>query len=143
MKILVAILALVGTACTLRAQDAGYAFVTRPRITRRDLAASRFWTKSTIALVTLDGAAKAADSLATRRNMDGGGEEYNPLARPFVHTPLVQVGSMAALFAAEIAIAYRLHRNRRDKMARALLISGAAANSLGAAISFQCRVANW
>ncbi len=143
MKTLITILALLGMVCPLRAQDVGYAFVERPRITRRDLAASRFWTRSTIALLTLDGAAKAADSFATRHNLDGGGEEYNPLARPFVHTPLAQVGSMATLFGAEIAASYMWHKRRHDKMARAVLVLGATANSLGAACSFKHQVANW
>jgi hypothetical protein len=53
---------------------------------RESLKPSRFWTRSTIALVALDGAAKAADSFATRENIDNGGVEYNPLARPLVRT---------------------------------------------------------
>ena len=43
-------------AGTLRAQEARYAFAVRPHVTDKDLAASRFWTRSTIALVALDGA---------------------------------------------------------------------------------------
>jgi hypothetical protein len=143
MKMLMVILVLAGTAGTLRAQDAQTAFTMHPYIVRGDLAASRFWTRSTIALVALDGAAKVADSYVTRRNMDGGGEEYNPLARPFVHTPLVQVAATAALFGAEIAAAYVLHRRHHDKMGRAVLVVGATVNGLGAASSFKHRVANW
>jgi hypothetical protein len=143
MKMLRLILALAVLAGTLRAQEAHKTFVVLPYVTRGDLAASRFWTPATIALVTLDGAAKAADSFATRHNIDGGGVEYDPLARPFVHTPAVQVASMAALFGAEIATAYVLHRRRHDTMGRAVLGVGATMNSLGAACSFKHRVANW
>ena len=111
-------------------------------ITRGDLAASRFWTPATIALVAFDGAAKAADSLATRRNLDGGGEEYNPVARPFVHTTGLQVAATAALFGAEIATAYLLHRKRHNNLGRAVLLGGAVINGLGAASSFKHR-AGW
>ncbi len=140
---LVSIAVLAVLAGTLRAQEARSAFLVQPHITRGDLAASRFWTPATIALVTLDGAAKAADSFATRHNMDAGGEEYDPLARPFVHTAAVQVAATAALFGAEIATAYVLHRRRHDKMGRAVLVGGATMNSLGAAFSFKNWAANW
>jgi hypothetical protein len=145
MKMLMAILALAAMAGSLRAQEMRAqvthgAFVVHRYITRGDLAASRFWTPVTIALVTLDGAAKAADSLATRRNIDGGGEENNPMARPFVHTTGVQVAATAALFGAEIAAAYVLHRRRHDNLGRAVLIGGAVLNGLGAASSYKHRV---
>jgi hypothetical protein len=139
MKMLMVSLVLAATAGTVRAQEAHSAFVAHPHITRADLAASRFWTPGTVALVTLDGAAKAADSLATRRNLDGGGNEHDPLARPFVHTPVVQVATTAALFGAEIATAYLLHRRHHDKLGRAVLVLGATMNGLGAASSFKHR----
>ncbi len=107
---------------------------------RDSLVASRFWTRSTIALVALDGAAKAADSFATRENIANGGVEYNPLARPFVRTAGVQVVSMGALFGAEIATAYLLHRARHAMMERGVLAGGAVMNGLGAASSFKHRV---
>ncbi len=134
------LLAIAGTA---RAQAVPVAFAVHPYLTSGDLAASRFWTPGIIALVALDGAAKAADSFATRENIADGGEEYNPLARPFVHTTGVQVASMAATFAGEIAAAYWLHRRRHDNLERAVLASGAIMNGLGAASSFQHRVAGW
>jgi len=145
MKMLIAILTLLAAmAGTLRAQEARYAFAVRPHVTTdRDLAASRFWTRSTVALAALDGAAKAADSFATRKNIDGGGAEYNPLARPFVHTTGVQVAAMAALFGAEIAAAYWMHKRRHDNMGHAVLLGGAAMNGLGAASSIKHRVADW
>jgi hypothetical protein len=128
---------------SLLAQQAQYAFAARPYITRGDPAASSFWTPATIALVALDGAAKTADSFATRKNLDGGGEEYDPMARPFVHTPMVQVAAMAALFGAEIATSHMLHRRSRDHLARAILLIGATMNGLGAATSFKNRVPGW
>jgi len=140
---LMVVLAVAVMSGTVRAQVARSAFVVRPYITRGDLGASRFWTPSTIALVTLDGAAKAADSIATRENIDGGGDEYNPLARPFVHTTAVQVAATAALFGAEIAAAYLLHRRRHENLGRAVLFGGAIVNGLGAASSFKHRVASW
>ena len=148
MKMLMAVLVLVvlaGDLCAqdVRAQEAHSAFAVHRYTAHGDLAASRFWTPVTMALVTLDGAAKAADSFATRRNIDGGGEEYNPMARPFVHTTGVQVAAMAALFGAEIATAYVLHRRRHDNLGRAVLVGGAAMNGLGAASSYKHRVAGW
>jgi len=139
MRMLLVSLVLAVTAGTVRAQVAHSAFVAHPRIARADLAASRFWTPGTIALVVLDGAAKAADSLATRRNLDAGGEEHDPLARPFVHTPVVQVTATAALFGAELATAYLLHRTHHDKLGRAVIVLGATMNGLGAAYSVKHR----
>ncbi|HKM85453.1 MAG TPA: hypothetical protein VJW96_04550 [Terriglobales bacterium] len=147
MKMFMTILLLGAIAGSLRAQEiraqeVHAAFVVQPYITRGDLAASRFWSPSTIALVALDGAAKAADCLATRENIAAGGEEYDPLARPFVHTTGVLVAA-AALFGAEIATAYVLHRRRHDNLGRAVLVGGTAMNGLGAASSYKHRVAGW
>jgi hypothetical protein len=154
MKISFVMLVLAVLACNMHAQDmhapeasaefaVQSALAVHPFIAREDLRRSRFWTRSTIALVTFDGVAKATDSFATRKNIDGGGEEYNPLARPFVHTAGVQVVSTLALFGAEIAMAYVLHQRHHDNAGRALLVGGAVMNSLGAATSFKHRVAGW
>jgi hypothetical protein len=142
MKMLMVITMLALMAGTLRAQEAHYAFAVHPYVTSGDLAASRFWTRGTIALVALDGAAKATDSYITRRNIDAGGEEYNPMARPFVQTTPAQVASTAALFGAEVATAYMLHRRHHDHVGRAVLVGGAVMNGLGAASSFKHRVAD-
>ena len=80
--------------------------------------------------------------MATRENIAAGGEEYDPLARPFVHTTGVLVAA-AALFGAEIATAYVLHRRRHDNLGRAVLVGGTAMNGLGAASSYKHRVAGW
>jgi hypothetical protein len=125
------------------ATEAHYAFAVRPDVTKKDMSASRFWTAPTIALVALDGAAKALDCYATRKNIDGGGVEYDPLARPFVHTAGVQVASMAALFGAEIIGAYLLHRRRHELLGHAVLAGGALMNGLGATFSVKHRVADW
>ena len=143
MKMLMVIMMLAVMAGTLRAQEAHYAFAVHPYVTRGDLAASRFWTRGTIALVALDGAAKATDSYITRRNIDGGGEEYNPIARPFVRTTPVQVAASAALFGAEIATAYMLHRRHHDNVGRAVLVGGVVMDGVGAASSYKNRVADW
>lgn len=148
MKMLTAILVLGAIAGSLRAQEiraqeVHAAFVVQPYITRGDPAASRFWSPSTIALVALDGAAKAADSFVTHENVAAGGEEYDPLARPFVHTTGVLVAAAAALFGAEIATAYVLHRRHHDSLGHAVLVGGAAMNGLGAASSYKNRVPGW
>lgn len=148
MKILMMILvvAIAMSASTLLAQEANSFVAVHPYIVnnhdmvKESLGPSRFWTRSTIALVALDGAAKAADSFATRENIDNGGQEYNPLARPFVRSAGVQVATMSVLFGAEIATAYLLHKARHTMMERGVLAGGAAMNSLGAASSFKNRV---
>jgi hypothetical protein len=144
MKMLAVILALAAVAgdlCAqaLRAQVSPNAFALHSHLTRGDLAASRFWSPSTIALVALDGAAKAADSFVTHENVAAGGVEHDPLARPFVHTTGVYVVALAALFGAEIATAYVLHRRRRGNFGRAVLVGGAVMNGFGAASSFKNR----
>ncbi|MFZ0563459.1 MAG: hypothetical protein WBX02_09800 [Terriglobales bacterium] len=158
MKILAVILALAVGTGNLSAQDvradavsapdigateAHHVFAVRPYVTKREMSASRFWKVPTIALVALDGAAKAADCYATRKNIDGGGMEYDPIARPFVHTAGVQVASMTALFGAEIVSAYLLHRRRHELVGHAVLAGGALMNGLGAAFSIKHRVADW
>jgi hypothetical protein len=158
MKILTVILALAAMGGSLSAQDvradampapdlgateAHLALAVRPSVTKKDVAESRFWRPSTIALVALDGAAKAVDCYATRKNIDGGGVEYDPLARPFVHTAGVQVAAMAALFGAEVVGAYMLHWKRHDMAGHAVLAGGALMNGLGAAFSIKHRVADW
>jgi hypothetical protein len=142
MKTSIVLLALLMVA-VLRGQEIYPAFVVHPYISNGDLAASRVWTPSTITLVALDGAAKTADSFFTRKNIFGGGVEYNPLARPFVHTAGVQVVSMAAMFGAEVATAYFLHRRTHHVLGNAVLISGAIINGLGAAASYKHRVGDW
>lgn len=144
--VILALAAMVGNLCAQDMGTPGYVFVVHPFavhpfMMRGNLRASRFWTRSTIALVALDGAAKTADSLATRENIDGGGREYDPVARPFVHTMAVQVVAMAAMFGAETAGAYFLHRRRHDHAGRAVLVGGAIVNGLGGASSFRNRVA--
>jgi hypothetical protein len=143
MKIFLLMLALTAAVGTMCAQNAASAFVVRPYVSIGNLAGSRFWTPSTIALIALDGAAKTADSYFTRMNIAGGGEEYNPLARPFVHTAGVQAASMAATFGAELAAAYFLHRRRHDNLERGVLAAGTVTNGLGAAASFKHRVPDW
>jgi hypothetical protein len=157
MKMFSVILVLAAMTGSLRAQDLGTqdvradrrtqeaqnVFAVRPYVTRGDLAGSRFFTRSRITLGALDGAAMAADGYITRRNIDAGGEENNPLARPFVHTTAVQVGSTAALFAAEVATAYILHRRGHDGLGRSVLAGGAVLNGLGAASSYKHRVPGW
>jgi hypothetical protein len=123
----------------LAATEAQYAFAVRPSVTRKDMAASAFWRPSTIALVALDGAAKAVGCYATRKNIDGGGQEYDPLARLFVHTAGAQAVSMGALFGAEVARSYLLHRRRHDFAGHAVLAGGALMNGLGAAFSIKHR----
>ena len=147
MKKLALILLLALTGSPARAQQISGAFAIHPylvrHVTRETLHDSRFWTRSMILLVAVDGAAKTADSFATRENIAGGGLEYNPLARPFVHTTAVQVVATAALFGAEIAGAYFLHKRDHNNAGRGLLIAGAVANGLGAASSFRNRVGTW
>jgi hypothetical protein len=143
----IVILLLALTASSALAQQVSGAFAIHPylirHVTRETLHHSRFWTRSTIALVALDGAAKTADSFATRENIAGGGLEYDPVARPFVHTTAVQVVATAALFGTEIAGAYFLHKRDHNYAARGVLIAGAVANGLGAATSFKNRVGSW
>lgn len=143
MKTLLATVALAAMCGTIAAQEIYPALIVHPYISNGDLAASRFWTPSTIALVALDGAAKTADSFFTRKNIAGGGVEYNPLARPFVHTSGVQVAAMAAMLGAEVATAYFLHRRSHHNLGNAFLISGAVTNGLGAAASYKHRVGDW
>jgi hypothetical protein len=143
MRILLTLLAVWLMHGNAFAQTEQKAVEVHPYISSGNLTASRFWTASTIAFVALDGATKAVDSLATRKNIDGGGDEYDPLARPFVHTTVVQIAAMTAMLGAEVATAYFLHRKRHDNFARGVLAAGAIINGLGAASSIKHRVPDW
>jgi len=146
MKILALILVVATMAGAVLAQEATSFVAVHPYLVsdhdmvQQSLGPSRFWTRPTIALVALDGAAKAADSFATRENIANGGQEYNPLAPPFVRTAGAQVATMSALFGAEIATAYLLHKAHHKMMERGVLAGGAVMNGLGAASSFKHRV---
>ena len=150
LRMILVLAAMAGSLCSqdvraqaMRSQAAHSSFVVHRFVARGDRATSPFWTPVTSLLVALDGVAKAADSFATRRNIDGGGAEYNPMARPFVHTTGVQVAATAALVGAEIATAYVLHRRHHDRLGRIVLVGGAVMNGLGAASSYKHRVAGW
>jgi hypothetical protein len=127
----------------LRGPVAHSALFVRPYLISEDRPRARFWTRSTIVLVTLDGTAKGADSYITRRNIVGGGVEYDPVARPFVHTSGVQVVATGALFGVEIAAAYLLHRRGHNNIGHIIPENGAVMNVFGAARSFKNRMKNW
>lgn len=96
-----------------------------------------YWTKPTIALVSLDAAAKSADMAFTMRNYSRPYfQEYDPMARPFVHSgPILAGFSQGALFASEVFTSYELNKHGHPKMARALLLIGAGGNITGIACS--------
>lgn len=94
----------------------------RPDVFRPD---RRIWLSGAIAL----GAATAADQWTTRRNLDRGGVEFNPLygSRPSIGR---QAGTAAAIFAGELVI-FRLTEKSHDAGVRwlgrgfaALVIAG-------------------
>jgi hypothetical protein len=149
MKTVMTIAALTALLGAAQPQNADRFVIVDPLQERRDPAVQlnssppRCWTRPTLALVILDGAAKAADSFATRENIGHGGIEHDPLARPFVHTTSVQVAATAALFGAEVVTASLLHRRRHPIAARGVLAGGAGMNALGAAFSFKNRAAHW
>jgi hypothetical protein len=142
-KVVLLLLSICVCNRVMSAQESHFVSASPPKAADVNFAAPRFWKPSTIALVALDAAAKSADAYATRRNIDGGGAEYNPMARPFVHTTSIQVASMAALIASEISAAYWLHHRHRENRSRAILLGGAVMNGLGAACSFKYRVGDW
>jgi hypothetical protein len=108
MRILgfVLILVIASSCCAMSAQEMSFAALPVRQPARPDsVFRPQRWNRSLVALAVLDAATKTADAYATRRNIAGGGEEYNPLARPFVHTASIQVIGMAALFSGELASA--------------------------------------
>ena len=114
-------------------------FASAQRWTAERAASGKFWTPATIALVALDGSAKAADGYATYKNMISlgpGGREHDPLSRPFVKTTPRLVVSSSIVFAGEIGAAHWLHRRGHERLSHAVLATGAASNSYGAYGSF-------
>jgi hypothetical protein len=110
-----------------------FALLTLPagaETTAQDPGAHKFWTKRTIVLFAIDAATKGMDAYATRRVLDHGGEEYNPISRPFVTrgTPLL-AGYFASSLAIDTGLSYLLWRRGHHKLQVVPFLVGTGINA--------------
>lgn len=86
------------------------------------LSAQIFWTPRRKAETGIYAASIAADSWATRKAVARGGfTEYDPLARPFIHSARGQALGSSLGFLAGIGPSYLLHRSGHERLSRAWL----------------------
>lgn len=86
------------------------------------LSAQPFWTPARKAETVVYAASIAADSWATQNAVARGGfTEYDPLARPFVHSVRGQALGSSLGFLAGIVPSYFLHRAGHERLSRAWL----------------------
>lgn len=80
-----------------------------------------------IMLVTLSGL-NAADAISTMRDLNNGGHEQNPIARPFVtHGNGLASAYFGAATALDWFVVYKLNRSGHRKLSRAFLVGAIAA----------------
>jgi hypothetical protein len=92
--------------------------------------------KKHLLLVLLQLGASAADGYYTHRNQQLPRHwEANPIARPFVHSPIGLGAYFTAESAAKIYIAAELSRRHHEKLALAASIAGITDNAVGASYS--------
>ena len=96
---------------------------------------SSYWTKTNLALVAADAAAKSVDMAFTMRNYGQPNfQEHDPLARPFVHSgPVLAGAAQGALFATEVFTSYEMHKHGHRKMEKIVLMLGVGGNTAGIA----------
>lgn len=91
----------------------------------------KFWDNKNRALFAAIAASSAADFAVTRANLQGGGQELNPMVRVFGRS----TAGLALNFAGEtvgvISISYFLHKTNHHRMERALSMVNIG-SSLGA-----------
>jgi hypothetical protein len=97
----------------------------------------KFWDKQNVALFAATAALSAADFTVTRANLQGGGQELNPVVRMFGRSSAGLALNFAGETAGIVGISYFFHKTGHHRLERAVsmvnLGSSAAAVSYGIA----------
>jgi hypothetical protein len=97
----------------------------------------RFWDKPNVALFAATAALSAADFTVTRANLQGGGQELNPVVRLFGRSSAGLALNFAGETAGVVSLSYFFHRTGHHRLERAVSVvnigGSAAAVSYGIA----------
>ena len=80
----------------------------------------KFFDRQNKILFIAVGALSGADFAVTRANLQGGGQELNPLVQPFGRSTAGLAVNFAGETAAIISVSYLLHKTNHHKMERAI-----------------------
>jgi hypothetical protein len=94
----------------------------------------RFWDKPNVALFAATAALSAADFTVTRANLQGGGQELNPVVRVFGRSSAGLAVNFAGETAGIVGLSYVLHKTGHHRLERALPVANLAASA--AAVSY-------
>lgn len=95
---------------------------------------AKFWDRENCFLFAATAAFNTADFIATRNNLRTGGQELNPITRPFTSsTPLLAM-NFAGQTAGTIGLSYFFHKTRHHKLERFTSVVSISAS--GAAVTF-------
>jgi hypothetical protein len=89
----------------------------------------RFWDGKNCALFAASAALNGADFAVTRANLQGGGQELNPLVRPFGRSTPGLAANFAGETAGVIGLSYFFHKtghHRLERIVSMLNIGGSA-----------------
>jgi hypothetical protein len=92
-----------------------------------------FWDNQNRALFAAVAASSTADFFVTRANLQNGGQELNPLVRPFGHSTPGLALNFAGETAAVISLSYFFHKTNHHRLERIVSIVniGASAGAVG------------
>jgi hypothetical protein len=106
--------------------------VTAPRVTITY--EHRFWDKPNVTLFAATAALSAADFTVTRANLQGGGQELNPIVRVFGRSSAGLAVNFAGETAGVVGISYFFHKTGHHRLERAVSTVNIGASA--AAVSY-------
>lgn len=120
------------------AVDAPTPFVeaSTPAVTRHSTMGDehRFWDKQNCALFVAAAALNSADFAVTRANLQGGGQEQNPVVRVFGRSTAGLAANFIGETAGVVSISYFLHKTGHHKLER--VVSMVNIGTSAAAVSY-------
>jgi hypothetical protein len=94
----------------------------------------KFWDNKNRALFIGVTALNSADFAVTRANLQSGGQELNPLTRPFSHSTAALAANFAGETAGVVALSYFFHKTGHHRLER--FVSFVSMGESGAAVSY-------
>ena len=101
-------------------ESAGPAFVTT---SHREITVHKFWDNQNRVFFAAAAALNAADFAVTRANLQSGGQELNPLVRPFGRSTSGLAMNFAGETAGVVTLSYFFHKTGHHKLERAVSIA--------------------
>jgi hypothetical protein len=89
----------------------------------------QFWDRKNTLLFATTAGLNTADFFATRHNLRNGGQELNPLTRPFASSTAGLAVNFAGETAGVIGLSYLFHRSGHHKLERAVSILNVGASA--------------